>query len=268
MIRKDMLQKSHMHPLTNTSEMVKESIEFLKEHEPSEGYFVGFSGGKDSICTLELCRMADVKHTPIYACTLIDPPEIYKFIKQNYPEVQWVFPKRTYWQMLRRWGPPRVNYRWCCDPLKKSPTKKIPLYNQVMGIRAEESSKRAARGRISKIGCRTHYKPIFHWKEWHIWEFIEGNNLVYPTLYDEGFSRIGCVICPYSMRGMKLTIHQKRWPQMFRIFEKICIEWARKNPRDGLDPEKIMERYYRAKPKAKTKTISEQLDKYRIYIDS
>jgi phosphoadenosine phosphosulfate reductase len=43
-----------------------EAIGFLRAHEPSEGYFVGFSGGKDSIVTLELCRMAGVKHQAYY----------------------------------------------------------------------------------------------------------------------------------------------------------------------------------------------------------
>ncbi len=43
---------------------IQESIDFLRQNEPDEGYFVGFSGGKDSIVTLALCRMAGVKHTP------------------------------------------------------------------------------------------------------------------------------------------------------------------------------------------------------------
>lgn len=37
-----------------------EAIAFLRENEPDEGFFVGFSGGKDSIVSLELCRMAGV----------------------------------------------------------------------------------------------------------------------------------------------------------------------------------------------------------------
>ena len=59
----------------------REAISFLREHEPPEGYFVGFSGGKDSIVTLQLVRMSGVKHTPYYTCTRIDPPEMYRFIK-------------------------------------------------------------------------------------------------------------------------------------------------------------------------------------------
>ena len=48
-------------PGYDTGDYIAESIDFLREHEPPEGYFVGFSGGKDSITALELCRMAGVK---------------------------------------------------------------------------------------------------------------------------------------------------------------------------------------------------------------
>lgn len=61
--------------------MEEEAIDFLREHEPPEGYFVGFSGGKDSIVTLELCRMAGVKHQAFYSCTGIDAPEVVRFIR-------------------------------------------------------------------------------------------------------------------------------------------------------------------------------------------
>jgi phosphoadenosine phosphosulfate reductase len=63
--------------------MAAESIAYLKEHEPPEGYFVGFSGGKDSIVALELCRMAEVKHLAFYSATGIDPPEVMRFIKDH-----------------------------------------------------------------------------------------------------------------------------------------------------------------------------------------
>lgn len=46
-------QQMHLMPL---SRLIPESIAYIREHEPPEGYFVGFSGGKDSIVTLELVR--------------------------------------------------------------------------------------------------------------------------------------------------------------------------------------------------------------------
>jgi 3'-phosphoadenosine 5'-phosphosulfate sulfotransferase (PAPS reductase)/FAD synthetase len=90
-----------------------------------------------------------------------------------------------------------------------------------MGIRFEESAKRAKKPRISKLPSTSifHYKPIFAWNEYHIWNYIEKYNLPYPDLYDQGFHRIGCVICPFIQYKQKM-IHKEMYPGMFRAFEK------------------------------------------------
>lgn len=63
-------------------EMTKEeaSIELIRRGEKlalsmnPEGYFVGFSGGKDSQVLLELVRRAGVKYKAYYSVTTNDPP--------------------------------------------------------------------------------------------------------------------------------------------------------------------------------------------------
>ena len=93
-----------------------------------------------------------------------------------------------------------------------------------MGVRAEESSKRKSGFQIElhRRTKQTLYKPIFYWLEWEIWNHIEKNNLPYPSLYDEGFNRIGCVVCPMictnTMR--KIEAHKKRFPKHYLAFEK------------------------------------------------
>ncbi|MDR2981152.1 MAG: phosphoadenosine phosphosulfate reductase family protein [Puniceicoccales bacterium] len=234
-------------------DVVNESIGFLRQHEPPEGYFVGFSGGKDSIVTLELCRMAGIKHQAFYSATGIDPPEVVKFIRREYPEVTFLRPKMTFWEGTRRNGPPLRIRRWCCDTLKKSPSKHIPLKHRVMGIRAEESFKRASRPRVDQYnGKQILYKPILGWAEWHVWDFIEYRGLAYPSLYDEGFGRIGCVICPFIVgpgpaTQKRLQRAKDRWPAIFRIFEKVVTEWfcTKRWQKGCKSPEEYLAAYYR-----------------------
>lgn len=85
---------------------IAEALEYLREHEPPEGYYVGFSGGKDSIVTRHLCLLAGVKFQAVYSCTRIDPPEMYAFIKQHYPNTQWVFPRVSVYEAIQKKNPP------------------------------------------------------------------------------------------------------------------------------------------------------------------
>lgn len=212
------------------ADYVKESIAFLQEHEPPEGFFSGFSGGKDSIVTIELLNMAGVRYEAFYTCTRIDPPEILRFIKRYYPNVIWLYPETTMYKAIQYKSPPLRMQRWCCDVLKKDPSKKCSLKNRVMGIRAEESVKRAKRPRIDKFYGQTTYKPIFKWPEWAIWEFIEQRGLPYPTLYDEGFGRIGCIVCPFILgssegKTTKRSRSMSRWPGIWKAYEHAVKRW-------------------------------------------
>ena len=107
---------------------LKASIAILKECEPEEGYYVAFSGGKDSQCIAELCKMAGVKHELAYALTTVDPPELVQFIKKYYPQA-WANQYINYWPdgtAITMWNlipykrmPPTRIARYCCDILKE-----------------------------------------------------------------------------------------------------------------------------------------------------
>ena len=241
----------------------EKAIEFMREHEPPEGYFLGFSGGKDSTVLKHLADLSGVKYQAYYSATGIDPPEVVKFIREYHADVIFKRPlwkgHRSFFGMIQVKGYPTKFTRWCCDKLKKDPTKDVPLKDKLMGIRAEESSKRAARGKVDKYGRNTIYKPIFSWLEWEIWDFIERYDLPYCNLYDEGFSRIGCVICPFLCgkspgAWRKLQMHQERWPKYYLSFEKAMrklwdnLEW-RGSSYNGLAKtfEEFLANWYRGK---------------------
>jgi phosphoadenosine phosphosulfate reductase len=133
---------------------------------------------------------------------------------------------------------PPANYsRWCCDTLKKEPSYKIPIKHRVFGIRAEESARRKKYKQVEFFEKQNHfhYHPILHWNEGEIWDYIEDNNLAYPELYDQGLSRIGCVICPFHSTGGGVghNFYRQRWPKVFDRFEKKCGEWFEKRQRQG-----------------------------------
>ena len=216
----------------------KQAIEFLKEHEPPEGYYLAFSGGKDSSLMRALAIKAKVKHVSYYACTGIDPPELVKFIRKECPDVKFLFPKKSFYALIPKYGYPTRISRWCCDKLKKEPTKAIPLNNRLVGIRAEESVRRARWGQIEHHGQVKDwklYKPIFHWLLWEVWDYIERNNIPYCSLYDEGFERLGCVVCPFicSENMAEVNRHRDRWPKFYVAFEKAMLKLYKRRKAEG-----------------------------------
>jgi len=241
--------------------LIEESIEFLKKHEPEEGYFLGFSGGKDSVVLHHVAEMSGVRFKAYYSSTGIDPPELVKFIKRNYPAVIFCRPKENFYKLIVKKGFPTKMARWCCDHLKKFPTKNIPLNCRLMGIRAEESHNRRKRGRISQLKKWTIYNPLFYWKEWEVWDYIDSNDLPYSKLYDEGFSRLGCVVCPFlcgpnKYNRKQIAKHKKRWPGIYRAFERAMSDlyedrewWRQKIKSYAQTEEEFIENWYYARMK-------------------
>lgn len=113
--------------LFGTENKVEKAIEALKLFEPPEGYYVAFSGGKDSVCIKALCDMAGVKYDAHYRITSVDPPELVRFIKQYHPDVSMDYPRyddgtvATMWNLIpKKKMPPTRLVRYCCDVLKES----------------------------------------------------------------------------------------------------------------------------------------------------
>lgn len=79
-------------------------------------------------------------------------------------------------------------------------------------------------------------KPIFYWPEWAVWDFIEARKLPYPALYDKGFTRIGCVFCPYIFgKSKNAKAHtmamQQHYPVLWKRFKAAVFTWFMKKPR-------------------------------------
>lgn len=125
---------------------VELAIKRLKAFEPPEGYYLAFSGGKDSQAIYHLAKMAGVKFDAHYIVTSVDPPELVKFIKEHYPDVSREIPHDEHGNPVTMWSlipekliPPTRIVRYCCEELKESGgTGRFT----VTGVRAGESANR------------------------------------------------------------------------------------------------------------------------------
>lgn len=201
--------------------LIEKSIRLLKDHEPTDGYYVAFSGGKDSTVMLDLVKRAGVKYDAHYNVTTVDPPELVLFIRSQYPEVKWERPAKTMYQLIvQEGGPPTRLMRYCCRVLKEHGGEGRTV---VTGIRAEESQARAKRSEIdSDRNNPTNYvHPIFMWSKNDIWQYIAERQLPYCKLYDEGFERLGCIGCPLTtpkQRERQLLC----WPGIAKAYLAAC----------------------------------------------
>lgn len=113
--------------MTELQMKVQKSIERLKAFEPPEGYYLAFSGGKDSVVCKALLDMAGCKYDAVYRVTSVDPPELVRFIKNQHPDVVREVPLDkegkpvTMWNIiLKHTMPPTRRFRYCCKDLKES----------------------------------------------------------------------------------------------------------------------------------------------------
>ena len=71
--------------------------------------------------------------------------------------------------------------------------------------------------------------PIIDWTDNDVWEFIKSNNLIYCSLYNEGFNRLGCIGCPLGSNKAK---ELERWPKYkvayLRAFDRMLLERKRR----------------------------------------
>ena len=130
------------------------SIDLLKKAENialaygggDKGYYLAFSGGKDSQALYHIAELAGVKFDAHMNLTSVDPPEVIRFVKKSYPEVDLIKPKKSIYQLaVEKKILPTMRVRWCCAEYKElSGAGRVTL----IGIRHQESSRRAKRNEV------------------------------------------------------------------------------------------------------------------------
>ena len=215
------------------------SIDLLRRSEPlalrldpQDGFYLAFSGGKDSQALYHIAKMAGVKFRAHMNLTSVDPPEVIRFVKRQYPDVELIKPRMSIYDMAKKKHilPTRI-FRWCCAEYKElSGAGKVTL----VGVRNEESYKRSKSKEFevsshkfsgnfdqwseheeSMVACvggkdKILVSPIIHWTERDVWQFLnEVVKVPHCKLYDEGYRRIGCILCPMANRKQKIRDMQR-----------------------------------------------------------
>lgn len=193
--------------------------------------------------------------------TSVDPPEVIRFVKKQYPEVELIKPKDSIYHVaVRKQLLPTKKVRWCCEEYKEhAGAGKVTL----IGIRRQESSRRKKRNEVEidsrkfsgdlkglekyrkkklkakginitnateerTVGCISGKEsllisPLLHWTERDVWIFLNKVMRVpHCELYDQGFHRIGCIGCPMSNFKQKM-IENQRWPHVRRNWIQAII---------------------------------------------
>lgn len=223
---------------------VQTSIERFKMFEPSEGYYIAFSGGKDSVVIKALADLAGVKYDAHYNLTTVDPPELVYFVKDKCKDVTIHYPEVSMFRLIeQKRMPPNRKIRYCCAELKEnggegrfvvtgvrwaesirrrnnrdlvefdkygSQSKKAIKYREIF-LNSDNDEKRTMIENCTIKGKHI-LNPIIDWTDEDVWSFIKSYNIPYCKLYDEGFKRIGCIGCPLA--GEKqMNRDFERWPK-------------------------------------------------------
>ena len=135
------------------------------------------------------------------------------------------------WQLIeKKYIPPTRVVRYCCSVLKEGNGGGRIV---VTGVRAEESAKRAKREiyipRKTKSG-KGFLNPIIDWLDEDVWEYIHSNSIPYCELYDKGFSRIGCLLCPLSSNQKK---EAELYPKYAENYRRACVRGYNNSIKSG-----------------------------------
>lgn len=221
-------------------------------------FVVSFSGGKDSQVILDLVTRVVPSEdlVVIYSDTGYELPtsldlydKVRNYYEIKYPDLRFYTAKNHqplmyYWDNM---GAPSRMLRWCCSVMKSAPLSralkeivgkgKQPSAVLFDGVRAEESASRSNRSRVGKNVKHNNVinvSPILDWNSAEIYLYLLIHDLPFNEAYRKGFSRVGCVICPYSSKWSE-NLASKIYPDCINPFLSNIRESLEKSRVSGID---------------------------------
>lgn len=198
---------------------------------------VSFSGGKDSLVVLNLTKKAVKKFEAFYIDTGLEFPETSQFVDEaaSYYGVSVKVQKaqKAFDENFPAFGPPAKDFRWCCKVCKLGPvTDLLSQYKggviTIDGKRRYESFQRGSIGTVEKnpfVPGQMSVFPIKDWRAIEVWLYIHMEKLPYNPLYDKGFERIGCWLCPAALQAEYVRMRDLH-PDRYGEWQGKLHKWA------------------------------------------
>ena len=218
---------------------------YLKYKEKVDVFYVAFSGGKDSIVTLDIVQRA-LPHNAfkvLFGDTGMEFPDTYATVDKiekycinnniDFVRVKSEYSPEYTWS---RFGPPATVTRWCCNVHKTVPqvlalrkrTGKPDFTGMAfIGIRASESISRSEYDYISlgeKHKGQYSCNPILEWNSAELYTYIFMGNLLLNEAYKKGNKRVGCLVCPRAAERndfMSRTWYMNDFDKFINVIKKL-----------------------------------------------
>ena len=188
-----------------------------------------FSGGKDSTAVWHIAQKAGVTNA-FFIDTGLEFPETIEFVKSQ--NVEFISKAGNFWQAVEKAGPPAKDHRWCCKLLKLNPLK-VHLNETgecltVQGNRWYESWNRAELEAVTQNPnnpLQLNISPIRSWRALDVFFYLWLKEIPYNPLYEMGYERIGCYLCPAMLEAEQENMH-KTHPEMAKRWDDFLNRWA------------------------------------------